>query len=659
MRFSSIKITNYRQYEDVEFTFEKTSKNDIHIVVASNGVGKTNLLNAINWCLYGDEPHTSGTINNITTQNDRLSLCNLDAIENAKRDNEQFCDVTVTIDMNDENENYQFTRTASISTTTYLQVGKDAFIVKKISESGDTTFYEAESADEVVNRYLPKKIREYFYFDGEQLLNYFDPDSSKVSHIRDSIYEIAQVNVIGEVEKHLMDFVKKYQKQLSQLSPSLEAKAKALNDITEKIENKKKEIAKLEEQVSNSEKAIAQMDNIINGTEKTVEDNKRYNKNNEEITRYEEKLKNAKKELVLFVRKYSILLFLYNTNKRTETYILDRAGDGTLVPDISIDVIKESLEEHKCRICGSDLNQSAEEYLQTLVDKFMSNASIQKLTEIKNDVHRGLNVSDYETEKNKIFGMITEYQAKIDELIEENDELYKRISTVSAIEEIEMAMNQKRSNEELIKINSQKIGSYKNQCDEMEKEKIDAKKAYDQAVADNQECDDLKLHHDFVMEAKGIVSNIKDEIVGDVKLKMQKLTMEIFEELLWKKETYGRIELDDNFNLKLFHKKTGLSCLHSCSAAEKELLALAFTIAIHEVSGYDNLLFIDTPVGRVSDINRENFAKVLLNVSEKKQIILAFTPSEYSDEIQSVLNDSVISSRNKLSTDEVSTVKEA
>lgn len=659
MRFSAIKISNYRQYENVTFEFEKTTKNDIHIVVASNGVGKTNLLNAINWCLYGDEPHTSGTVNSISTQSDRLSLCNLEAIEKAKQDAEQFCDVVVAIEMIDGSEKYEFTRTASISVATYLQVGKDAFNVKRIMSSGDTQFSEGEGADEIVNRYLPKKIREYFYFDGEQLLNYFDPDSSKVSHIRDSIYEIAQVNVISEVEKHLFDFVKKYQKQLSQLSPSLEAKAKALNDISDKIESKKKEITQLEEQVSNSEQAIAQMDNIINGTEKTVEDNKRYNKNNEEIARYEEKLKKAKKELVLFVRKYSILLFLYNTNKRTETYILNRAEDGTLVPDINIDVIKESLEEHKCRICGSDLNESAEDYLQSLVDKFMSNASIQKLTEIKNDVHRGLDIAAYEEEKNKIFDMISEYQEKIEELISENDELYKRISTVSAIEEIEMAMNQKRSNEELIKINSQKIGSYQTQCEGMEKEKIEAQKAYDQAVADNEECDDLKRHHDFVMDAKGIVSNVKDEIVGDVKLKMQKLTMEIFEELLWKKETYGRIELDDNFHLKLFHKKTGLSCLHSCSAAEKELLALAFTIAIHEVSGYDNLLFIDTPVGRVSDINRENFAKVLLNVSEKKQIILAFTPSEFSDEIHSVLNDSVISSFNKLSTDEISTVKEA
>ena len=131
--------------------------------------------------------------------------------------------------------------------------------------------------------------------------------------------------------------------------------------------------------------------------------------------------------------------------------------------------------------------------------------------------------------------------------------------------------------------------------------------------------------------------------------------MEIFEQLSWKENTYDRIELDDNFKLKIFHKKTNLSCLNSCSAAEKELLALAFTIALHKVSGYDNLLFIDTPVGRVSDVNREKFSQVLLDVSKNKQIILAFTPSEYSDEIKGILKNNVVSTINKLETDEETT----
>ena len=75
-----------------------------------------------------------------------------------------------------------------------------------------------------------------------------------------------------------------------------------------------------------------------------------------------------------------------------------------------------------------------------------------------------------------------------------------------------------------------------------------------------------------------------------------------------------------------------------------ELLALAFTLAIQEVSNFDNLLFIDTPVGKISDENRENFANVLLDISTHKQIILQFTPSEYSSEIRDVFRDNVVSS---------------
>jgi DNA sulfur modification protein DndD len=60
-------------------------------------------------------------------------------------------------------------------------------------------------------------------------------------------------------------------------------------------------------------------------------------------------------------------------------------------------------------------------------------------------------------------------------------------------------------------------------------------------------------------------------------------------------------------------------------------LALAFTLALHEVSGFDAPLVIDTPVARVSDRHRESFAKVLAKVGKSgKQILLLFTPDEYT-----------------------------
>lgn len=88
-------------------------------------------------------------------------------------------------------------------------------------------------------------------------------------------------------------------------------------------------------------------------------------------------------------------------------------------------------------------------------------------------------------------------------------------------------------------------------------------------------------------------------------------------------------------------------------------IALAFTIALHRVSGHDCLLFIDTPVGRVSDINREKFAQSLVEVSKQKQLILAFTPSEYSEEIRRYFDEDVMSSFSRMSSnEEIVTLKE-
>ena len=54
------------------------------------------------------------------------------------------------------------------------------------------------------------------------------------------------------------------------------------------------------------------------------------------------------------------------------------------------------------------------------------------------------------------------------------------------------------------------------------------------------------------------------------------------------------------------------------------------------------------------------FTKQVFNNDDyRKQIILAFTPSEYSEEIKGVLNSAVVSSFNYLGTDEtVTTIKE-
>jgi DNA repair exonuclease SbcCD ATPase subunit len=64
LRFEKITLKNLMQYRDAEISLSrKRGKNDLHIVVGEASTGKTNLLRAIRWCLYSDEPQHSSLLN--------------------------------------------------------------------------------------------------------------------------------------------------------------------------------------------------------------------------------------------------------------------------------------------------------------------------------------------------------------------------------------------------------------------------------------------------------------------------------------------------------------------------------------------------------------------------------------------------------------------
>ena len=656
MRFESIKIHNYRQYRDLTFDFSLNGANDIHLVIATNGTGKTNLLNAINWCLYGDEPHASGAAVEGEEKADKLPLANIQSLSECRNNKDTVCMVSVVIEATDAGSKYTFTRTANISVGTELQAGKDKFEIGITAADGITKFCDGDAANEIICEKMPRKIREYFFFDGEQLLNYFGITGTNVSHLRDSIYEIAQVNIIDKsVIENLDSFIKKFQKQIKELSPNTNSIADEIDTIQKNIDSKEKEINTLTEQIAMAEEEIDKCNQLIKNTDTVVEDNKRFEGNKAEIKDKEAELITIKKELAKFIRQYLIKIMLRDVNTRTNKYIEMRQNDNDVSPVADIDILKKSIQTHKCAVCGENLAQATEHHFQELIQKYDSNISLQRLVEIKNDVRRGLDVSEYESAKKALFDRLNKASEKIRKLQEENEVLFKRISTVTGIEEIEAATHQREDNEKLRDSNREKIGKYKEQLESMRKKLQEKNKEYSDALAANQACKEIREKYEFVQRAKDLLVKIKNGIVTDITTQLEGKTMELFDALIWKKGTYGRVELDANFRLKLYHKITMSSCLNSCSAAEKELLALAFTLAVHEVSGYDNLLFIDTPVGRVSDENRENFAQVLLEISKKKQIILAFTPSEYSEEIKSVLNDSTASTVSKLVTDEITT----
>ena len=75
IRIISVELNNYRQFygkQTVEFS---SREEGFTTLIGENGEGKSNLLNAINWCFYKFEPHGKKLITPLV-EFDLLQCCN-------------------------------------------------------------------------------------------------------------------------------------------------------------------------------------------------------------------------------------------------------------------------------------------------------------------------------------------------------------------------------------------------------------------------------------------------------------------------------------------------------------------------------------------------------------------------------------------------------
>ena len=125
-----------------------------------------------------------------------------------------------------------------------------------------------------------------------------------------------------------------------------------------------------------------------------------------------------------------------------------------------------------------------------------------------------------------------------------------------------------------------------------------------------------------------------------IKVEIEENTWNTFKNMIWKKETFNNLKIDEDYQMSVYNNNLN-DMTGSLSATESMALAYSFTLAIHETSGKNCPLVVDSPLGRVSDDNRKNMANELLKISQKKQIILLFTSDEYSKEVAEIYDSTI------------------
>lgn len=687
-RIVSVELNNYRQYygkQKIEFS---SRKEGFTVILGENGHGKSNLLNAINWCFYKNEPHGKKSYDASSP------IINTKYLLERTKGTEARTSVKVILQVGDDL--YQISRvlTIMVGDLEYEAVDDDTDVmimnrwedekipagceiigsetnwkIKKRAK-GQTDFTEiGEDFGHKMNQILPKRLSVFFLLDGEFLEKFWD----NFDRVEEGIEEISHLHLLNSAEKHVGDV---------SISRSTRAGSGSEKDNLQKIISHNQYYEKSLGEDGNIQKSEKPRW-VQRGQEETDEtyhatgtprindleqDLKKMQRRNQHISREigsvnaasakvlqkqleetEELHKKAKKIRDDTESKWrdslvdkSVYVFAKTAIEDSVKIIESHLQKGDLPNETKTIFTNDLLERGTC-ICEMDLKSKMAEGEETNKNRI---AVMKERDKVSQDIGLDSAVSMRVSLRNKVlddyngflknnFGDLEKAykdadstendlnrklkgirvqlgeagDAKIQELIGEQDDIIEEIKEASdEIVEIKIQLAKKADEndncrQKIIRIS----GKDAKAAEEMHKIQI-----WDKARSQLQKC--------------------YEELKTGTRIDMQNKTWEIFKEIMYESQEFQKFIIKKDYTCSLPNQQN-VEQIVDLAAGQSLFLALSFVTALREITGYKFPLVIDSPLGKISGINRYQLAKILPKYLKDEQLTLLALDTEWTGEI--------------------------
>ena len=627
MRIEEIQFKNFRKYVDTSIRFEKAD-NDIHAIIADNGVGKTTFLNAMTWCLYNEEPK-------IKDKKEALPTLNTDVSNNSENSKEE---ASVSLIISDNGDRIVYKRSDiykihSVNSKYYEDYGKreelidQDFSVTEIIDNVSNIIRDEETCNEYVSSFIPESIKEFYFFDGEQLDNYF----LSSSNIQDQVFTLSYIFLLDSMERRLKQKEREFRNKGSSNEKS-DDKLKELNDMIDTIESEKDRLNKLTKAYNDKSAELDELMTSLGTVPSLTKLEEKREKKETLKSNHEKIIKEREKSLMDLIIKESPKILANKAFEKSMELIQTKRGQEDFIYQIDEDILTDSIEECSCKVCDRLLNDELIEYIKDKKAKlYLISPEEKVLKKHDKDFKNSLNISKkYLDEEKRLLNDISTSNETIDTLEEEIKQAY---NTVKVHENERTSINKR---DELVKILPEKkseLDKLSDHIKDLESQKNKIEKEYDKLCIKEKQNLDTIAKRRLCQESLKVIEKVKNDIMDETRQSIEDSTKSKFFELIRKTKAYSNVKITDNYEVKLFDENNR-PALSSASASEKELLALSFTLAIHSISGYESPLVVDTLLARTSGVQRTNVAQGCLDVSKNKQILLFLLDDEYTKPVQ-------------------------
>jgi DNA sulfur modification protein DndD len=399
--FVRLEVENWRQYNGKHvIDFSTSQKKHLTVVHAENSVGKTTMLNAIKWCLYGETPEFSDKKNLVTDRSEK-DTCKVRL--RFKYGQKEYSAYRVY-------DQRTFTSKLTLST------------IKENSSHHDPV----QNPEVVINNILPSELSNYFLFAGERYSKALGEDNN-VSHIR-AIRDILGFTMSEDVIDDIEYLRRKKNKELSSILERDE-ETRALAKNLKRLEKEKKDFAELktlfQESYQEQKEIFDTNSKLISASSHSTA--KKLGHEQDDKTRLLRTAEGHKldylKRRQKLVSTYGWILFGSKLTKKNFDHI--KVNHGEMPSPHRENVISKIIKKQEC-ICTTPILPGSKE--RKALEKLMSEASNEL---IDNRVLDAISQGDFFRKRSKdFFTDLKEIELDLHKFETEISELEKKLKSI-------------------------------------------------------------------------------------------------------------------------------------------------------------------------------------------------------------------------------------
>lgn len=627
---------------NIDFSID--AKKNTTIILAKNSTGKTTLMQAINWCLYGDD------YVNLDNKRNLLNSVVKD-LTNKKEE-----PISVAIEIEEEGIIHLIKRERIVNVNNNKTIS-ETLTLEYLRNDGETIILEADSLQDnlyldkinrIINGILSKEMAQYFLFDGERIDELGSNSAKSKRDIKEAISAINGFHVLENSVESLTQIKKILNRsftnkidnaQLTNLQSEIDEINDTINLYNENIDNNKMKIRENEEEIDDLNDILQNSDDV-----------KELAKERKDLEREEKRTNDniSEKDKIIQVkhREYKHKLIISKLQEKYKELEFNEDAEEKTIPNMEAKSIDTIIERGIC-ICGEKITPEHRVHLleQRNYQPPISNA--QLVLRFKKDIMdatSGLDSTVTAIQDAILFR--SDYKENLSYIEESLVEISKKIGN-SDSEKIKKYNNKREILIKETRILRDDVAIQEHQIINMEKDLVIKEKEYDKMFSELNKYDYEKIRIDLVADTLSMIEEVNEERRLERKVDIEKLANHHFNEIIYKNKT---ISINDKFEYSVF-EKNGVPA----SPSEGERIAISMSLILAIIDAHKKIsdeknkktltyankrefaLVMDAAFAKLDNHFSETIAKKLPKSVE--QIILFSTEKQFEGAVQSGLND--------------------